>query len=146
MAKIRGTGNRSTELAVAQGFRSAHITGWRRHVTFTFRIQVPPGSTAAGNTQIVRVRPDFIFRKTRLAIFVDGCFWHCCPIHSKIPESNRSFWEPKLQANVARDRRATHLMHGAGWGVLRFWEHELRDMEHFLENIKRHLKATQLPL
>ncbi|MFY2608800.1 DNA mismatch endonuclease Vsr [Achromobacter ruhlandii] len=145
MAKIRGTGNRSTELTMVRGFRSAHVTGWRRHVTFTFRVQAPTGSVAAANTQVVKVRPDFIFRSERVAIFVDGCFWHCCPLHSKVPESNRSFWEPKLQANVARDRRATRLLRDAGWSVLRVWEHELRDMERIVKRVERRLKAIRLP-
>lgn len=145
MAKIRGTGNRSTELTMVRGFRSAHVTGWRRHVTFTFRVQAPTGSVAAANTQVVKVRPDFIFRSERVAIFVDGCFWHRCPLHSKVPESNRSFWEPKLQANVARDRRATRLLRDAGWSVLRVWEHELRDMERIVKRVERRLKATRLP-
>lgn len=144
MAKIRGTGNRSTELTMVSAFRSAHVTGWRRHVVFTFRIPASPGSAAASKMQVVKVRPDFIFRTARLAIFVDGCFWHCCPLHSKVPEDNRSFWEPKLHANVARDRRATRLLRGAGWSVMRVWEHELQDVERVVRRVERRLKSSML--
>lgn len=140
MAKIRGRGNRSTELAVASVFRSAHVTGWRRHLAITCRIQPPLGSAGTGKARVMRVRPDFVFPSARLAIFVDGCFWHACPLHSKMPENNRSFWEAKLQANVARDRRANRLLRRAGWSVLRIWEHELRDPKSFVRRVKRRLQ------
>lgn len=72
----------------------------------------------------VRVRPDVVFTRRRVAVFVDGCFWHCCPTHSTIPRSNRDYWVPKLGANVKRDRRVDAALREHGWLVLRFWEHE----------------------
>lgn len=57
-------------------------------------------------------------------MFVDGCFWHSCPIHGSMPVSNQQFWRTKLQANVARDREQNELLAESGWTVLRIWEHE----------------------
>lgn len=69
-------------------------------------------------------RPDIAFTRKRVAIFIDGCFWHDCPQHGRRPVKNASFWEAKLQGNVQRDRRNTSALQDAGWTVLRFWEHE----------------------
>lgn len=73
------------------------------------------------------VRPDIVFTRRRVAIFVDGCFWHCCPVHGRKPTSNGDYWSPKLTSNVQRDRRQTAALESAGWQVLRFWEHEALD-------------------
>ena len=70
-------------------------------------------------------KPDFVFQKLKLAVFVDGCFWHGCPKHATKPKNNREFWRRKLSANKARDRIVTHALRRAGWRVLRVWEHEL---------------------
>lgn len=72
----------------------------------------------------VRVRPDVVFPRAKVAVFLDGCFWHCCPQHGRIPGANRGYWEPKLARNVARDREANEALHAAGWTVLRVWEHD----------------------
>lgn len=72
----------------------------------------------------VRVRPDVVFTRARLAIFIDGCFWHACPDHGSSPQSNQDYWIPKLAANQARDRRVDAALRGDGWQVLRIWEHE----------------------
>jgi DNA mismatch endonuclease (patch repair protein) len=72
----------------------------------------------------VRTRPDLLFPRRWLAVYVDGCFWHRCPEHATDPKTNSAYWGPKLAANVARDRRATVALETAGWTVLRFWEHE----------------------
>lgn len=69
-------------------------------------------------------RPDIVFTRTRLAVFVDGCFWHCCPIHFVMPKNNRGFWQEKLDRNVARDREKDEALISAGWRVLHVWEHE----------------------
>lgn len=69
------------------------------------------------------VRVDIAFTKRRLAVFVDGCFWHCCPEHSQVPKANEAYWRPKLARNVARDREVDDALRAAGWSVLRFWEH-----------------------
>ena len=87
MAAIRSRGNKDTEVKLAAILRASGITGWRRH-------QALPG------------RPDFAFRRERLAIFVDGCFWHGCPKHGRKPTSNRTYWLPKLRRNRERDAAA----------------------------------------
>jgi DNA mismatch endonuclease (patch repair protein) len=71
-----------------------------------------------------RVRPDIAFTARRVAVFVDGCFWHCCPEHGTQPAANTWYWEPKLAKNVARDRAADLALVAAGWRVVRVWEHE----------------------
>src|SRR3954451_11742190 len=72
----------------------------------------------------VRGRPDIVFGRAQLAVFVDGCFWHGCPEHGEMPASNREFWETKIGGNRDRDRRQTAALEDAGWTVLRIWEHE----------------------
>lgn len=72
-------------------------------------------------------RPDIVFTNRRIAIFVDGCFWHRCPIHGRIPESNRDFWENKLRDNTRRDADVTQYLKSQGWEVIRIWEHEISD-------------------
>jgi DNA mismatch endonuclease (patch repair protein) len=72
----------------------------------------------------VRVHVDVVFTRRRVAIFVDGCFWHGCPDHQHIPKSNLGYWVPKLAANEARDKRVDAALTAAGWTVVRIWEHE----------------------
>jgi DNA mismatch endonuclease, patch repair protein len=124
MSRIRGSGNKRTELALVAIFRRNHISGWRRQ-------------------QKVYGKPDFVFRGRRLAVFVDGCFWHCCPKHSSIPADNRAFWTKKLNANKARDRAVTRKLRMKGWMVLRIWEHELtpRNEKILLGRLRRYLIA-----
>ena len=74
-----------------------------------------------------RVRPDIAFTARRVAVFVDGCFWHACPEHGGKPAKNTWYWEPKLQRNVERDRLADAALSAAGWDVVRVWEHEPLD-------------------
>jgi DNA mismatch endonuclease (patch repair protein) len=73
--------------------------------------------------QGVRCEPDVVFPRIRLAVFVDGCFWHSCPDHATRPVANGDWWARKLEGNVARDRRNTETLQAAGWTVLRIWEH-----------------------
>ena len=70
------------------------------------------------------VRPDVVFTRARIAVFVDGCFWHCCPEHGNAPRANTNYWRPKLARNVARDRAVDTTLPSAGWQVIRAWEHE----------------------
>ena len=72
----------------------------------------------------VRCRPDLVFTRARVAVFVDGCFWHSCPEHGELPQANRPFWEEKLLRNSERDRRQDAALAAAGWRVIRIWEHE----------------------
>src|SRR5689334_3181348 len=73
----------------------------------------------------LRAQADVLFPRERVAVFVDGCFWHGCPDHGVLPKSNREFWSAKLAGNVERDRRTDRNLNESGWLVLRVWEHEL---------------------
>jgi DNA mismatch endonuclease (patch repair protein) len=106
MSLIRGKGNKDTELALAKIFRHHKITGWRRN-------------------QPLFGKPDFVFKKRKIAVFVDGCFWHACPKHCKIPSGNRAFWKKKFATNKDRDRRVNRELRKLGWRVVRIWEHDL---------------------
>ena len=127
MSRIRSRGNKDTELALAKLFRQNKITGWRRN-------------------QPVFGKPDFIFRKVRLALFVDGCFWHGCPKHGTQPAGNRSFWKKKFARNQTRDRLVNHTLRRAGWRVLRIWEHTLRWATKDKRNEARLLQRIQRAL
>lgn len=72
----------------------------------------------------VRRRPDIVFGPAKVAVFVDGCFWHVCPTHGTSPRANAEWWEEKLASNVARDRDTDRLLEQAGWLSIRVWEHE----------------------
>lgn len=106
MSLVRSQGNKDTELVLVQFFRHHKISGWRRRIKLFGK-------------------PDFIFRKHRLAVFVDGCFWHGCPKHERQPKNNRDFWRRKLSSNKKRDRLVTRNLQSQRWRVLRIWEHEL---------------------
>lgn len=70
------------------------------------------------------MRPDVVFTRAKVAVFVDGCFWHCCPIHGTEPRANRTYWRPKLKRNVDRDVAVNMALKADGWIVIRGWEHE----------------------
>jgi DNA mismatch endonuclease (patch repair protein) len=70
------------------------------------------------------IRPDIVFTRARLAVFVDGCFWHGCPDHGNRPRRNSRYWDAKLARNRDRDQRYDDLLESGGWKVIRFWEHE----------------------
>jgi DNA mismatch endonuclease (patch repair protein) len=106
--------NRRTDTAPERLLRSElHRRGLRYRKDYSIRL---PGA--------VRARPDVVFTRARLAVFIDGCFWHRCPVHGTMPKTNIEYWAPKLAANVARDRRVDGLLADDGWRVLRLWEHE----------------------
>lgn len=88
----------------------------------------------------VRCRADILFPGVRLAVFVDGCFWHRCPIHGTVPRSNTAYWQGKLASNVARDRRIDALLEAANWTVVRVWEHE--DAEYAADRIECFVRAN----
>ena len=90
-----------------QIFRANGIVGWRR------------GSKLPG-------KPDFVFPKLKITVFVDGCFWHGCPKHATWPKIRAAFWLMKITGNKARDRRVNSALLKRGWTVVRVWEHELR--------------------
>ena len=129
MSRIRSRGNKDTELALARVFRAHGITGWRRHIEVRGQRGEGRTKTAARTSHFTprtfQVRPDFVFPKLRLAVFVDGCFWHGCPKHETKPKNNAAFWRRKLAGNKARDQVVTRTLRRNGWRVLRLWEHEL---------------------
>ena len=122
MSRIRSSGNRDTECALVAVFRAEGITGWRRH-------------------RPVFGRPDFVFPGIRTAVFVDGCFWHACPVHGRVPAGNKAFWKRKLDANRARDRLVGRTLRAAGWRVIRIWEHDLRPKNR--RNLLRKLRSLR---
>jgi DNA mismatch endonuclease (patch repair protein) len=91
---------------------------WRRGLRYRINLRVPGE----------RGSIDVAFTRRRLAIFVDGCFWHSCPAHGTIPKANRDWWESKLLANRERDARYDALLESRGWSVVRVWEHEDPDV------------------
>lgn len=72
----------------------------------------------------LRCTADVVFPRERVAVFIDGCFWHSCPEHGRVPTKDRTYWSEKLERNVARDARNNGALEAAGWAVLRYWEHE----------------------
>jgi DNA mismatch endonuclease (patch repair protein) len=107
--RMRRTRRRDTPAELA--LRSElHRAGLR------FRVDAP----VAG----LRRRPDIVFTKARIAVFVDGCFWHSCPIHGTRPKRNAEWWAEKLDGNVARDEETNRRLTEQGWAVIRVWEHE----------------------
>ncbi len=124
MAAVRGWGNQTTEWRLRARLVSSGISGWRVNVSNV------PG------------KPDFVFDRIGLAVFVDGCFWHGCQRCRNIPAANRMFWTRKITTNKNRDRQVTRLLKGLGWRVIRLWEHELRRApETCLSKIRVVLKA-----
>lgn len=107
MSRIRGRDTKP-ELLLRKALWARRVRGYRKHPNV-------PG------------RPDLAFIGKRVAVFVDGCFWHGCPIHATSPQANADFWEKKLKANVERDVTVTSMLKSDGWTVLRFWEHEIYD-------------------
>jgi DNA mismatch endonuclease, patch repair protein len=121
MSRVRSTGNRSTEFVVEAVLRAGKITGWRKHPHDI------PG------------RPDFYFPQKKLAVFVDGCFWHACPrCARRMPRSRRKFWKAKLLGNQQRDNRLRRLLVRRGFKTMRLWEHELRESR-WLGRLQRRL-------
>ena len=109
--------NRRTDTKPELALRSAlHRQGFRFRKDF--RLDLDGGA---------RVRPDIAFTGHRVAVFVDGCFWHVCPQHGRDPAVNESYWSPKLRRNVERDRAADAALAAAGWRVVRVWEHQSLD-------------------
>jgi len=122
MSKIRSKGNKETELRLMALLRERGIRGWWR------------GSKITGH-------PDFVFPRARLAVFVDGCFWHGCPKHCRLPATRKKFWHAKIAKNKKRDRTVTRELKTLGWNVMRIWSHSLakslanRTMNRLLRNL-----------
>lgn len=124
MSAIRKRGNKSTELRLVTIFREHRIIGWRRHCAMLGH-------------------PDFVFEKLKVAVFVDGCFWHGCRWHCRPPSSNRKYWGPKLARNRKRDRLISTRLRKHGWLALRLWEHQLSNATAVAAKVKRALEQRQ---
>ena len=107
MQKVRSKGNKSTELKLIEVFREMGITGWKRNYP-------------------VKGHPDFVFLKKKIAVFVDGCFWHGHDCRNTCPADNQEYWQKKRERNIRHDREVTELFESRGWRVLRIWECELK--------------------
>lgn len=118
MASIRKRGNKSTERRVRLAFVRGGIRRWKMHPKDVFGT------------------PDFWFPKRRVAVFVDGCFWHGCHC-SRLPRQNSAYWHPKIAANARRDRIVSARLRSDGIQVLRIWEHDVRDGSKLLPFIAR---------
>ena len=107
MAAVRSRGNKTTELRFVEFLRVHKITGWRRHLPLFGH-------------------PDFVFLKYRVAVFIDGCFWHGCKRCKTVPKQNQKFWKEKIERNMLRDKEVGRELRKEGWHVVRVWEHELK--------------------
>ena len=106
MGNVKARGNKSTELKLIKLFKENGLTGWKRSYP-------------------VKGKPDFVFLPQRVAIFVDGCFWHGCEDHCRVPSNNQSYWIAKINRNKERDIATTAAFQKRNWKVIRIWEHEL---------------------
>lgn len=121
MGQVRSNRNKSTEWRVRAILIRNGIRGWSLY----------PSD--------LRGKPDFVFRAKRIALFLDGCFWHGCPKCKKVPASNTAYWTRKIEGNRKRDRATSAQLRRDGWKVLRIWEHQLKNLERVLARIKRAL-------
>lgn len=107
MQHVKSKGNKSTELKLIEIFKLLGITGWKRNYP-------------------VKGHPDFVFLKKKIAVFVDGCFWHGHDCRNTRPDDNKKYWEEKRARNMQHDKEITELFQSRGWYVLRIWECELK--------------------
>ena len=107
MSRVRAKGNKTTELNLISWFKKWGIMGWKRYYP-------------------VKGHPDFVFRKQRIAIFVDGCFWHGHNCRNTRPRDNGEYWRSKRERNIQHDKGITALFESRGWTVIRIWECELK--------------------
>lgn len=107
MRRVKSNKNKSTELKLIEVFKTMGITGWRRNYR-------------------VKGHPDFVFLQQKIAVFVDGCFWHGHDCRNTRPLDNMEYWEKKRNRNIERDREITKMFEKRGWTVLRIWECEFK--------------------
>ena len=116
MKKVRSKNNKSTELKLIQIFKENNIHGWRRNYK-------------------VKGYPDFVFLNKKIAIFVDGCFWHGHDCRNTKPKDNQEYWDKKRERNMKHDKEITEYFENRGWTVIRIWECELKNKK-ALEKLK----------
>lgn len=107
MASVKSRNNKSTELRFITILKDKGIKGWRRNYPLTGK-------------------PDFVFPRLKIAVFIDGCYWHGCPSHCRMPSTNISYWNNKIEKNKIRDKKTTKALKMKGWQVIRIWEHEIK--------------------
>ena len=107
MSKVRSNNNKSTELALIKFFKENKITGWKRNYP-------------------VKGHPDFVFLDKKIAVFVDGCFWHGHDCRNTRPSDNAEYWQKKRERNIKHDKEVTAMFEKRGWTVIRIWECELK--------------------
>lgn len=122
MSRIRSRENQTTEKRLVELLKKWHVTGWRRR------------SNLLG-------KPDLVFPRARVALFVDGCFWHHCPRCKFEPASNQKYWASKFARNQNRDRQVNRALRSCGWQVLRIREHELANADRVQKRLRRLLSA-----
>ena len=125
LASIKGHSNAATELRFVRELRAHRIKGWRRRYPLFGK-------------------PDVVFPVERLCIFIDGCFWHGCPLHWSSPRTNADFWTAKVRRNQARDHAVRRELVSRGWRVMRIWQHELRKPGAVLRRVHRALAASRM--
>lgn len=125
MSKVRSKNNKSTELKLIKIFEENNIKGWRRNYQ-------------------VKGHPDFVFLNKKIAIFVDGCFWHGHDCRNTRPSDNAEYWAKKRERNIKHDKEVTEMFEQRGWTVIRIWECELKkkNREHLLEKLRQFLINT----
>ena len=107
MACVKSRNTKSTELKFLSILKDKGITGWRRNYP-------------------LYGKPDFVFPPLKIAVFLDGCFWHGCPVHCRMPSSNIIYWNNKIAKNIFRDKKITRILKNKKWKVIRIWEHEIQ--------------------
>ena len=108
MRQVKSHGNKSTEVRLISIFKANSISGWRRNYA-------------------VKGHPDFVFLKKKVAVFVDGCFWHGHDCRNTKPSDNKEYWDKKRERNIKRDKEVTASFEARGWTVIRIWECELKN-------------------
>jgi DNA mismatch endonuclease (patch repair protein) len=124
MSRIRSKGNHTTELRFVRLLRRYRIRGWRR------------GCNLFG-------KPDFVFRRAKIAVFIDGDFWHGNPKTYRVPKTNSEYWRTKITSNRRRDRLVNRHLRRSGWTVVRFWESNLRDEQTVVAKLRLLVGATE---
>jgi len=107
MACVKSKNNKSTELQFISILKKEGVSGWRRNYPLIGK-------------------PDFVFPLLRIALFIDGCFWHGCPLHCRMPSSNINYWNAKIERNQFRDKEVNKILKIKKWQVIRIWEHEIK--------------------
>lgn len=116
MRQVKSSRNKSTEIKLIKYFKKNGIKGWRRNYK-------------------IFGKPDFVFITSKVAIFVDGCFWHGHNCRNTKPKDNKEYWDRKIDRNIQRDKQVTKHLEGIGWTVIRIWECELKDENKIKEKI-----------